>query len=221
MNSIEILKDLIGRLENYEKNALDKNALSVDGFIEFIRPERSLASLQNNFIDKGQTYRQDNPHHVEINIERIVAQHLIVLNRYIKFYAKTAFLDSKIKTLEEFSFMITVIQFQQLSKSELIRRNITEKSSGIEIINRLIKNGLMLQVDNPNDNRSHLIQLSEPGKMELYRVFKNMDTLGKIACGPLSDAEKQQLAIILKKLDEFHFDNYSNRELNELGDYLP
>lgn len=221
MKSIELLKTLINRLEDYESKATDKEMLSLEGFLSFLQPEPSLLSLQSNLIEQEQQFMQDNPHRIDLNVERVIAQHLIVLNRYIKFYGKNAFQDSKIKTLEEFSFMMTIMQFQELGKSELIRRNITEKSSGIEIINRLIKNGLMIQVSNPNDHRSLLIQLSDIGKMELFKLFKNMDTLGKIATGPLTTIEKQQLAVILKKLDNFHFDNYSNKDLNDLDDYLP
>lgn len=221
MNSIAILKELITRLEAYENSSSGKKDLNIDDFTAFIQTQPPLASLQSNLIEKGSPYIADSPHNIEINIERIITQHLIVLNRYIKFYGKTALQDSSIKTLEEFSFMITIMQFQQLSKSELIRRNIIEKSSGTEIINRLIKNGLMLQVNNPNDNRSQLMALSEAGKTEIFRIFKHMDTLGKIACGPLTENEKHRLALILKKLDEFHHDNYTHKSLSELEDYLP
>lgn len=221
MKSIELLKEIVDRLEEYENSCSDSDDLNLDGFVTFLQPQRSLDSLQNNWVEKEQPFLQDNLRGIETNIERIIAQHLIVLNRYIKFYGRAALQHSKIKTLEEFSFMITILQFQLLSKSELIRRNITDKSSGIEIINRLIKNGLMLQLRNPDDQRSHLVQLSEIGKAELFNIFSNMDTLGKIACGPLTVNEKQQLAIMLKKMDEFHFDNYNNKDLDSLEDYLP
>jgi hypothetical protein len=66
-----------------------------------------------------------------------------------------------------------------------------------------------------------LIQLTDYGKSELFRIFGKMNTLGKIATGSLNDSEKEQLALMLKKLDHFHYENYNNKELKELEDYLP
>lgn len=221
MNSLELLKELIDKLGNYEQNASDKEALNIEGFVASLNPANDLDNLKNSIIGKTNPNILKSPHHIENNIERVIAQHLLLLNRYIKFYAKTAFAESNIRTLEEFSFLINVMQHERITKTELIRRNIIEKSSGIEIINRLIKSNMFIQVDNPEDQRSHLIQLTESGKFELYKIFNKMNTLGKIATGSLTDTEKEQLAMMLKKLDHFHYDNYNNKELKNLEDYLP
>lgn len=221
MNSIQVLKELIEKLEAYELNAMDKNALSVEGFMEFLHSPADLGALRSALIDSPKPEMLNNPHRIENNIERVIAQHLILLNRYIKFYSKTAFASSKIKTLEEFSFMMTVMQHGQITKTDLIKRNIIEKSSGIEIINRMVKIGMLEQTHNPKDHRSHLIQLTENGRIELFKIFRNMDVLGKIASGPLTSYEKEQLAVMLKKLDQFHYDNYNNKNLKTLDDFLP
>lgn len=221
MNSLELLKELIEKLSQYEQIAGDKDALSMDGFVASLNPASDLNTLKNSIIGKTNPEILKSPHHIENNIERVIAQHLLLLYRYIKFYSKTAFSGSNIRTLEEFSFLINVLQHERITKTELIRRNIIEKSSGIEIINRLIKSGMFVQVDNPEDQRSHLIQLTDYGKYELFNIFSKMNTLGKIATGSLNSGEKEQLALMLKKLDHFHYDNYNNKELKHLEDYLP
>ncbi len=221
MNSLELLKALIDKLSQYEAHAEDKNALSLEGFAASLSPANDLELLKNSIIGKTNPEILKSPHHIANNIERVIAQHILLLYRYIKFYAKTAFAESNIRTMEEFSFLINVMQHERITKTDLIRKNIIEKSSGIEIINRLIKSKMFIQVDNPEDQRSHLIQLTDYGKSELFRIFGKMNTLGKIATGSLNDAEKEQLALMLKKLDHFHYDNYNNKELKELEDYLP
>lgn len=221
MNSLELLKALIDKLSHYEEHAEDKNALSLEGFAASLNPASDLEALKNSIIGKTNPEILKSPHHIANNIERVIAQHILLLYRYIKFYAKTAFAESNIRTMEEFSFLINVMQHERITKTDLIRKNIIEKSSGIEIINRLIKSKMFIQVDNPEDQRSHLIQLTDYGKSELFRIFGKMNTLGKIATGSLTDAEKEQLALMLKKLDHFHYENYNNKELKELEDYLP
>lgn len=220
MNTLQILKDILLHLESYSKKVGDDSLMSMEGFLQYLNPQQDINDYKSQLVTHDEKNTLDHQHKIDINIERIIAQHLIIMNRYIKFYSRTAFSDSRIKTLEEFSFLMTVVQFQQIPKSELIKRNITEKSSGIEIINRMIKNGMLMQVDNPNDMRSQMIQITDMGKGELYKIFKNMDTLGHIATAPLNDVEKAQLAKSLKKLDEFHYSNYCNKDLKDLEDYL-
>lgn len=221
MNSLELLKVLIDKLQRYENSVPDKTNLSLEAYIQSFQSELTPDDYKNSLVGDYQIPERERSLHIENNIERVITQHLLFLNRYIKFYSKTALSDSKIKTLEEFSFLITVMQQQRISKTDIIKRNIFEKSSGIEIINRLIKANMLGQVDNPEDQRSQLIFLTDAGKFELFSVFEKMNTLGKIATGELTSGEKIHLAGILKKLDAFHYDNYTNKELRLLEDYLP
>lgn len=221
MNSFQLLKVLMKELETYQEKAKDKNALSLDEFILSLTPNIDLDSLKNNFVKSATLKQEENHQRVENNIERVISQHILFMYRYIKFYSKMVFADSKIKTIEDFSFLITLMQQPVLPKTELIRRNIFEKSSGVEAINRLIKSKLLAQKQNPDDKRSQLVALTDTGRTALFQVFGKMNELGIIACGDLSDAEKNELAILLKKLDRFHFDNYNNVDSDQLADYLP
>lgn len=220
MTSLELLKTLLSKLENYEAAQIDKNTLSLDGFIASLLPSIDLSNLENSFVKNNalkSTYPESKS---QTTIERIIAQHFLILNRYIKHYSKLVFIDSPIKSLDEFSFLILLIQDRALPKTELIRRNVYEKSSGIEVINRLIKSELLIQYQNPKDKRSQLVRLTDKGRTSLTRIFENMNTLGKIASGDLSTAEKNTLAVLLKKLDQFHFDNYHRVDSGRLEDFL-
>jgi DNA-binding MarR family transcriptional regulator len=222
MNSFALLEQLIGKLEAYENAAEDKNNLSMEGFYQSISGEVNLKALKNSFIGEvPETDAADSKHFIETNIERVISQNFLFLYRYIKYYSKIALKESVINSIEEFGMAMTVLQYQSISKTDLIKKNVIEKSSGVEIINRLIKIGLLTQTDNPDDHRSQLISLSEQGKFELFKTFENMNTLGLIATGTLNRSEKVQLAMILKKLDQFHFNNYNNKSLNNLEDFLP
>lgn len=208
-------------LEIYEDKAKDKDALSFDDFIIFLSPKMDLNSLKNSFVKSATVRSEENNQRIEINIERVIAQHILFMYRYIKFYSKMVFADSNIKTIEDFSFLITLLQQPALPKTELIRRNIYEKSSGVEVINRLIKSKLLTQKDNPEDKRSQLVILTEMGRESLFQVLRKMNELGLVTSGNLTNGEKNELAILLKKLDKFHFENYHNKNSDQLEDYLP
>lgn len=221
MDSFELLKVLMKELETYQEKAKDKNALSLDEFIISLSPKMNLDSLKNSFVINATVKPEENSQRVENNIERVIAQHILFMYRYVKFYSKMVFANSRIKTIEDFSFLITLMQQPALPKTELIRRNIYEKSSGVELINRLIKSNLLAQKDNPEDKRSQLVILTDTGRASLFQVFEKMNEMGVIACGDLTNDEKNELAILLKKLDKFHFDNYHNINSDQLTDYLP
>lgn len=217
MDRFELAKVVMEKIEAYAATCPDKDALTMEGFQHMLFENTDIHELKNNFITHDT--RQSQYH--EMNVERVIAQHLTFMYRYVKHYAKMIFQDSALKSLEEFSFMTTVMQYNAISKSDLIRKNVYEKSSGIEIINRLIKLNFFMQEENPNDIRSKLILLTEQGRAELYRIFGKMNTLGIIASGELTYAEKIMLANILKKLDNFHYHNYNQKSMQQLDDYLP
>lgn len=221
MNSFELLKILVDELDAYEKKARDKNALSLEEFLRTLSPEVDLESLKNTMVQRSTIEPELTEGKIELNIERVISQHIVFLNRYVKFYSKMVFADSPIKTVDDFSFLVALIQESALPKTELINRNIFEKSSGIEIINRLVKSGLLVQQQNPNDKRSQLVILTERGRASLFQVFDKMNKLGLIACGDLNNNEKYELAIVLKKLDRFHLRKYNRVNSDDLEDYLP
>ncbi len=221
MTSVQLLRVLLEKLEAYESTVPDKGALTLEGMVASIENKSGLPELRNSFISadpgpfigEGKTYPD--------NIERVIAQHFLFLYRYIKFYAKTALADTTVNTIEEFSILATAMQQHAIPKTELIRKNVIEKSSGIEIVKRLIKAGYLTQSGNPDDHRSQLIMITPQGRQTLFSAFQKMDLLGIIAAGNLDDSEKYQLAILLRKLDQFHFDNYNNKNLHALEDYMP
>lgn len=223
MDSLELMKVLIQKLEVYDGEEQDKTNLSLAGFCHSVKTELDYTDLKNNLIREKENSDSNSSkaHYIESNIERVIAQHILFLYRYIKFYSKLAFEESVIKSIEEFGFLITVLQEEACTKSELIKKNIIEKSSGIEMINRLIKSGLLIQKDNPGDQRSQLILLTETGKTALFKIFDKMNTLGIIATGKLNNFEKDQLVHLLKKLDNFHYEKYNNKSLKKLEDFLP
>lgn len=221
MDRFELTKLLIQKVEEYSDTEGESTNLSLDDFVLHLQSQRSIDSYKNTLLIEKNYPEEQKVHHRPNNIERVISQHILLLYRYIKFYSKHVFVDTKIRSVEDFGIIMTVLQHNEISKSDLIKRNIIEKSSGIEIINRLIKLGLLLQKDNPNDNRSQLIFLSHEGRIEVFKLFEKMETLGYIATGELSTIQKHQLADLLKQLDTFHFTNYTNKKLTDLKDYLP
>jgi DNA-binding MarR family transcriptional regulator len=100
-----------------------------------------------------------------------------------------------------------------LSKTELISHNLQEKTSGTEVIRRLIAAGLVRQWDDVKDKRSKHIAITDEGKELLYKVFVHTNYVGKIITGRLTIAEKFTLQYLLQKLETFHLEHYEKKTI--------
>ena len=68
-----------------------------------------------------------------------------MMYHYAKGYIKKALRDSYLQTSDEFSFLITLMTYDSITKGELITKHVMEKTSGSEVIRRLIKRGMIVE----------------------------------------------------------------------------
>jgi DNA-binding MarR family transcriptional regulator len=142
------------------------------------------------------------------------------MNRYAKWYIKKVLRDSLLQTPDEFSFLISLMTYDSLNKSELITKQIMEKTSGTEVINRLVKRGMIFETADQNDKRSIRVSITKSGREEILRILPLMTKVTEIVVGDLSAEEINTLSYLLKKLDYFHNDIYINKRGQPLSDIL-
>lgn len=130
------------------------------------------------------------------------------LNRFAGMYSKKALLHSELNNLEDWGYLISLNFMDSPKKSELIAELLSEFPSGIEVIKRLVNSGLAEEFDDPTDKRSKRIKITQKGQRVLFETMHYMKDIATLAFGPLTEAEKQLLMLLLQKLDKFHLDNY-------------
>ena len=199
------LTELIELAEQYERSD-GGYAPTTEGFARWM-----LGGMgQDEFVDErvGEAHKQF-PGATE-QIETTIARMVIYLYRYAKLYSKKALEGSIIQSPDEFGYLATLLSFDKLSKSELIAKNIQEKPTGMEIIKRLLAQGLVAQEDDTHDRRSKLLHITDRGKGVLFQAFGKMSKVSDLIGGNLSMQEKEHLVYLLRKLDHFHYDLYKN-----------
>ncbi|MCK7530192.1 MAG: winged helix DNA-binding protein [Marinilabiliales bacterium] len=145
---------------------------------------------------------------------------IVLMNHYAKWYIKKVLRDSHLQTPDEFSFLITLMTYDSLSKSELITKQVMEKTSGSEVIRRLIKRGLIVESADENDKRSIRVSITKSGREEILKILPLMSKVTKIVVGNLSAEEINTLSYLLKKLDYFHNDIYINKRGQTFSEIL-
>ncbi len=94
--------------------------------------------------------------------ESIINTLLIRMGRYAKTYSRSVG-SSVFSSQDDFIYLIGLKMMGPMTKMELIKRNVHEKSSGILVINRLIHNEWAEQTVSQKDKRTKYIQITEKG----------------------------------------------------------
>jgi DNA-binding MarR family transcriptional regulator len=235
MPGSELLKELIDRLDDYERALPGGQAGSMEGFAGFLQSALHSGQPQTeayhdlpqagDFRDSvdGPRYGDDGPmrnldgpgepwlkeqygspvHEVPILVS--------LMYRYARHYVKKAMRDSVLQTMEEFGFLMALVTRESMTKTELIQTAVMEKTSGTEVIRRLLRLGLVREFPDTDDKRSVRVAITDIGRLAAFSLLPNMESVAKIVSGNLSPAEISTLFGLLKKLDNFHNDIYLHR----------
>lgn len=205
-----IMKDLIQLLEDFEADSGFGSIYNKDitGFKKWIAD-----SSDNHTVAEPDWEGKDAGRGPDSVINTLIVH----MNRYARSYSKSAIHGSDFATQEEFIYLINLIASGPMSKMELIKHNIQEKTSGMKIINRLIHQGWVEQQDSETDKRSKIVQITASGRQALEQQMSQIRLATRIVTGPLSHTEKMDLIRLLYKLDHFHKPIYlENIDSNEL-----
>lgn len=195
-----LLEELLPLLEEYESKSAGQQ--TVMGFSVWLNQRLgyfSTHSLEETRISLEQA--SGPPPQEEATVLTMLIAYLY---RYAKHYTKKALEGSPLSSLDEFGFMVSLLQRDSLKKSELINLNLLELTSGIEIIKRLEKQGFMEVYPDPDDGRSKRVRLTEKGKGVLWQVMPRLQQVARVVSADLTAEEKQFILPILNRLNEFH-----------------
>lgn len=191
----DLINELVSLVKTYEKEAVH-TAHDLHSFQHWLnqRTENNDAVPEPEWDGKSNGRTADS----------VINTSLVHLYRYAKVHAKTAIANTSFSTPDDFIYLISLVSFGSMTKMALIKLNIHEKSAGIQIINRLIKNGLVEQNDLDSDKRNKIIHITQKGKQLLDESMHNIRKASNSVTEPLSYTEKMNLISILLKLEKFH-----------------
>lgn len=191
-----LVKDVIDLVQQFDiQNERSKSyETSVEGFKEWISSTTKTISIELDWEGK------ENGRSVDSVINTLIVH----LNRYAKSYSKSAIFGSNFSTQEDFTYLINLKAFGEMSKMDLIKKNVHEKPVGMQIINRLINQGWIEPRNSKTDKRSKVISISEAGLEALGNQMDKIRQTTSFVAGNLSQNEKMELIRLLNKLDNFH-----------------
>jgi len=217
MKSYQLIHQLIDLVAQLEEESQGQE-LSIQDFTGFLL--NKVGDPTGNFVNSEVRFGNNDIAALEIayQLDNNIGRLFVFMSRYAKYYIKKALEGTSLQSGEEFTALAILLTHDHLSKSELISHNLQEKTSGTEVIRRLIAAGLVKQWDDVKDKRSKHIAITNEGKELLYQVFVDMNNVSKMITGKLTIAEKFTLQYLLQKLENFHLEHYENKTISTKAD---
>ncbi len=208
MKTKAILLQLVDYLAEFEEENQQVEVLEIGDFIGYLQARHIITKDAMRQIGGNEaTWIKERYGAPQSDIATLIS----LVYRYAKGYIKKALIDSLIQSPEEFSYLIVLMTFDSLTKTELIVKNVMEKTSGAEVIRRLVNLGLIRQFADVADKRTIRVAITELGKTEVAKIMPKMRQVSNLVVGNLSDTEIKSLSYLLRKLDHFHNDIYVNK----------
>ena len=198
---LPLIIEILTELDHFQKSNANTSA-GLDDFRLYLNQKAYESENPRNLTEKFDLDVFD--------LENEIAKQVIMLGRYSKQLIRKSLENHPDLVNEDFTYLFRMMDYESLTKMQLIEKNAHEKQTGIEIIKRLVKNGLLAESPDQHDKRSTRIAVTEKGKKVFLESMRDITVVSKIMCGQLNTNEKGALLNSLKKLNTFHHTVYSN-----------
>jgi DNA-binding MarR family transcriptional regulator len=217
MKSYELVHQLLNLVEQFEKESRGSE-VSMQGFAGFLINHLQESAPDETTPDVRFGESEKEAQSLAYQIDNSIARLFIYMSRYAKSYVKKALEGTPLQTAEDFTCLAILFTHTDMSKGDLISRNLQEKTSGTEVIRRLISAGLVQQWNNDQDKRGKRISITQEGRQLLFSVFEEMNHVGKMVTGELKLSEKLMLQHLLQKLEDFHYHHHEHKTISSKKD---
>lgn len=200
-----ILKEIIALAEAYQQQT-HAQRWQKEQFVSWIINEANKSQKETRDIVPSQ--------------DGLISMFLGIAYKYAQFYARRVFRNTEIYSLDDFAVLVSLFPDKEFKKIDVLRMCIQEKSSGNEVLKRLLRDGMLQERENPNDARSKLLSLTDKGRMQFGLIQKGIQKMGGHIVGDLNPQEKSHLLEILMKLHHFHHPYFEENNEETLAKLL-
>lgn len=205
-----VLKQIIDLWEEYENNA---GQIQLKDFVEWLNlqmkgesdPDEKPAMTRSRTSPSLQSQALKN-----FDEPTRFMEYISRISRFNEFYTRKFFEGLPINSRLEFLFLQTVNLTGKAKKTDLINYLLVEYTTGMDIIKRLINNGLLQETLNENDKRVKLLEITKEGKEKLLLAEKRLkdERTMFLACTSMNKWKKT--IPVLDEICDFHNNIYNN-----------
>lgn len=127
------------------------------------------------------------------------------IGKVFETYARSAFAEiTDIKQPEDFYFLNYIKHNDSCRKTDVINNFLMGLSTGIDVLNRLIANGLIEERPDPYDKRARLVTLTVKGGEVLEACYRQSQMVSEIVFHDMSEDDIQLVIQLLRGVEAKH-----------------
>lgn len=199
-----VLKEIIALAEAYQQQT-HAQRWQKEQFVSWIINEANKSELSSGGFVPSQ--------------DGLISMFIGIAYKYAQFYARRVFRNTEIYSLDDFAVLVSLFPDKEFKKIDVLRMCIQEKSSGNEVLKRLLREEMLQERENPVDARSKLLSLTDKGRTQYGLIQNGIQKMAGHIVGNLTTEEKNQLLQILMKLHQYHhpyFEENNEETLTQL-----
>lgn len=119
-------------------------------------------------------------------------------------YCRKALSDIPVITLVGFQYLGSIFHKGESQKTDIINYNLSELSTGIDTLNKLLEEGFISERRDPSDKRAKLVKHTEKGKEILFECYRRLHSIGSLLFDDLAEEDKKLCIQLLKSTEIKH-----------------
>lgn len=208
-NRYNNIQHLISLWADYE---LSESQPEIAKFGEWLNSKKTIKKYENVKQSIGGSFPRKKEK--EDEIRQSFLELISRISRLQDFYIKRLFEGIPLNNLLEFSFLSFINKNTSIRKKEVIIYHLIEYTTGIDIIKRLIKLGLVSETTDMLDRRSKRLKITTEGKGIMMQALISMNKIGDIFLDRQKTEQLSNTLEILSEIEEYHRNVFAESSTN-------
>jgi len=136
------------------------------------------------------------------DIEGVLLRTMGRIAKITTILSSAALEGSEVKSIEEAGLLLYVAALKQPKKSEAIYQNLLELSSGVDMLNRLVKRGLLREYPDTEDRRSKRMEVTPNGMKAVEKCQVQLKKLARMLTKDMSSDNMALCLMLIKGIDD-------------------
>lgn len=137
------------------------------------------------------------------------------LYRFLRMASKDLLARHDIASIDEFALLATLLVHPGMTKTELLKQNLMEITTGSEMLKRFVARKWLLEQRDKSDKRITRLSLSTKGQHIIFACIQTLDEIEDILL-PLDTKEQKSLYHLLNRLDAFHSEKHLVKQVSSM-----
>ncbi|MFC3199317.1 MarR family winged helix-turn-helix transcriptional regulator [Parapedobacter deserti] len=203
------MRPIVELISEWDTYVSSHDGVTVEEFCKYYLTKKSVGERRKAFA--GMT-----PPDLDTTLAKLIGR---VASMYSA-YCKMALQEKPEIDLDSFYFLNAIYHKAESQKKEIIQFHFVERSTGMDILKRLLISGYITERADPVDKRAKLVSITKKGERTLHELYRLLFKPTVLMFHSIPEEEKKLLADILTPVEIKHGEILSKSKTQHLDEIL-